>query len=267
MEEEVTTTEVAEEVSTEEVAEGTEETQEAPVEDGELHIPQPKRKQSAQERIDEITKARREAEREKEYWRKLALTKETTPTPPEVVQTKDGRPTVDHFGTTEEYEDALVAWHIEKRDRVTLQERQEREQQEALELYQERAARVRDIYEDFDEVVSRPVFSKVMRDVLLKSENGPEVSYYLALPENKSITARIKTLPPDAQIYELGKLEVKLEIAKKTKKTTGAPPPITPVETTTGGKAVLDESQLSDEEWFRLDQKRRLEKLQKKHGG
>jgi len=91
------------------------------------------------------------------------------------------------------------------------------------------------------------------------------VSYYLGRPENRAITDRIRSLSPQEQVYELGKLEAQLIIAQKTKKTTTAPEPIKPVGIT--GKMDVDESKLSDDEWFALEEKRRLEKLKKKYGG
>jgi len=57
-----------------------------------------------------------------------------------------------------------------------------------------------------------------MRDTLLRSEEGAMVSYYLGRPENRAITDRIRSLSPQEQVYELGKLEAQLIIAQKTKK-------------------------------------------------
>ncbi|MCE5226673.1 MAG: hypothetical protein LLG05_12550 [Porphyromonadaceae bacterium] len=248
------------EVNTEESAEVKEEVAQEVTETDEYQLPPPvKKKQSAQDRIDEITRARREAEREAEYWRKKVLgdAKEEVREP---VRT-DGRPTIEQFNTAEEYEDALLEWHTAKREQKNLAEQKKREETDALEKFKERAAKVKEVYEDFDYIVERPVFSPTMRNTLLKSESGPEVSYFLGRPENQSIADRIKKLPPEDQIYELGKLETKLSIAKTTRKTTGAPPPITPVGTTTGGTDV-DWSKLSDDEWFARREAEKRKKLQ-----
>lgn len=267
MENEEVSTEVAE--STEEVAvqpeqetEVKEETTEA-VEPG-IAIPPPK-KQTAQERINEVTRLRREAEREAEYWRKIALEKEAKPEIPKVEPT-DGRPTIDNFQTAEEYEDALIAWHESKRSEKIQKERQQEEEAQLVSQFKEKAAKVREVYEDFDEVVNQPVFSPHMRDALLRSENGAEVSYFLARPENAAIREKIKSYPPSIQVYELGKLEAKMELAKKTKTVTKATAPIDPIDTT-GGGGVVDESKLSDDEWFKRRQQLKREEVKKKYGG
>lgn len=260
-EQEVITPEGAEEAAVQEIPAETPvvtepETPEPEVE--EVVIPPPV-KQTAQERINEITRKRREAEREVERLQKALADKEKAP-----VSSPD-RPKIENFETQEAYEDALFNWRDSKKQNETLAEQRKREESEALAKYRANAEKVRSVYEDFDEVVEQPVFSPTMRDVLLNSDEGPMVSYFLGRPENQAITDKIRALPERLQVYELGKLEAKLLLAQKTKKPTGAPAPISPVGAT--GGHTIDESKLTDDEWFKLEKERQYEKIKKKYGG
>jgi hypothetical protein len=100
---------------------------------------------------------------------------------------------------------------------------------------------------------------------LLNSDNGPELAYFLGRPENRTTAEKIRNFPVEIQLYELGKLEASLLVAKKTKKVPSAPPPLTPVGMGTGGEE--DPSKMSTAEWMEWDKKRTLERLSKKHGG
>jgi len=115
----VSTEQVAEEVQEQEVnqesnqepnQENTETIAEQPTEttEPEIVIPPPK-KQTAQERINELTRKRREAEREAERLRELLEKKEKAP---ERMITE--RPRLEEFATTEQYEDALLEWNTQR---------------------------------------------------------------------------------------------------------------------------------------------------------
>lgn len=217
-----------------------------------------KPKKTAKERIDELTRKRRDAEREAEYWRKKAL--ETTP-PPKVEAPAPARPKLEQFETTEAYEDALLAWNDKRKEIETQTEKQKREEAEVFQTFQERAKKVREEFDDFDEVVEQPIFSQHMREALLYSENGPSVAYHLGT--NPGEAARIRNLPPTLQLLELGKLETKLLLAKQTKKVTSAPAPPTPVGMA-GGAKEKDPSEMSITEWMEWDRKQSLEKAKLK---
>ena len=254
--EEVTTTEqVAEEVQ-EETPAVVEEVAQEETQSEEIEIPKPK-KPNYQERINELTRKRREAEREAEHWKELVSKKE-------VIQTSN-RPQLENFSTQEAYEDALFDWRDKGKQSEIQKTQQIKSEEEALVKFKANAEKVKSVYEDFDEIVEQPVFSPTMREVLLNSDEGPMVSYFLGRPENQETADKIRRLPERQQVYELGKLEAKLILAQKQKKPTGAPTPISPVGATGGG--TIDESKLSDDEWFKLEQQRELAKLKKKYGG
>jgi hypothetical protein len=262
--------EAAEEVQVEAPAEETEQTTEEFVETPVETPPVPPKKKSAQERIDEITRARREAEREREYWKQVALAKEHGNTPPQQPPRQPSpfppRPELSQFETTTAYEDALFEWRDNIKELQTRSTMIQQEQNTALQAFNDRARKLREEHEDFDEVIESPVFSPVMRAALLKSEAGPEVAYFLGLPENRDAAEKIRALPIEMQPYELGKLATKLELAKQTKKVPSAPPPIKPVGMTGGGTGV-DPSKMSTAEWMEWDKQKRLEKLKSKFGG
>lgn len=228
--------------------------------------PEPK-KPTAQERINEITKARREAEREAAYWRKVALEKQGEPAPQIQTPPTSPRPKRDQFETEEAYEDALINFRLEERERATTEQRQRTEQEQAYAAYQKRAAAVRAEHEDFDIVTEEPVFTPAMKAAILHSENGPSIAYHLGLPENRELAERIGRMPAELQAYEVGKLETQILVAKQTKKTTTAPPPIKPVGMGGGDAGPADESKMTDAEWFKHYQDQKKQRLAKKYGG
>jgi hypothetical protein len=256
--------EVTEEVQVEEPAEEVVEQVEEPA--GEV-VQFEQKKKTAQERIDEITKARREAEREREYWKKVALEKEppTKIEPVEVAPRLPARPAQHEFDTQEEYEDALLVWHDTKKTVQTEAQRQKAAQDDALKSFNVRAKELRATYDDFDEVIEAPVFSPIMRTVIANSEHGPEVAYFLGKPENEAVAEKIRNLPTEMQPYEIAKLESRLLLAKQTKKVPGAPPPLKPVGLS-GGSTEDDTSKMSMTEFMEWDRQRTLEKLKAKYG-
>ena len=260
--------ESAEEEVVEEVQEETpaEEPTEEPVVEEEVPIIEPPGKKTAQKRIDEITRARREAEREREYWKKVALEKGETPVP---IHTPQGpaRPTLDQFETTVEYEDALFEWRDRVKSIESAATTERVEQETAVRTFNDRARKLREENDDFDEVIEAPVFSPTMRSVLLQSDNGPEVAYFLGKPENRDQAEKIRNLPASRQAYEIGKLESNLLLAKKTRKVPGAPPPITPVGMGGGTKTEEPNADSPIEVWMAWDDKKRLDKLKRQIDG
>jgi len=224
------------------------------------------RKKTAQERIDEITRARRQAEREADYWKRVAQERAQEPQVQPQTPQIPTRPNINQYQTQEEYEDALFAWRDNKRYIETNSERMKRDLGEAQRSFNIRATKFREEHEDFDEVINNPVFSPAMSIALLKSENGPEVAYFLGLPENRPVVEKISNLPVEVQLYELGKLETNLLLAKKTRKIPSAPSPITPVGGS-GTGAEEDPSKMSTEAWMEWEKKTRMDKLKKKYGG
>jgi hypothetical protein len=231
-------------------------------------IDQEPHKQTAQERINELTRKRRDAERDAEYWKAKALRDRTEePEREQIAPLSDvlPRPKLYDFENQEAYEDALISWHGKKTSIEVAEKRKQAEVAEALSSFNKKAAALREEYVDFDDVIEAPVFSPFMRNALLRSENGPEMAYFLGRPENRETAERILHQPPEQQLYELGKLEVNLLLTKKTKKATSAPEPIKPVGM--GGTAKVDPDKMSDQEWYEWEKKRQAQKFKEKYGG
>jgi hypothetical protein len=239
----------AEEVQTEEVAE-------VPA------FEQP-RKKTAQERIDELTRKRREAEREAEYWRKAALDKEPAKAEP-AKPSGPQRPTLDQFESHEDFVAAAVEWTIQQRESAARIEKEQKEEVEALSTFQKRANKLRAEYDDFDELVGSTPFTPYMRKIIANIENGPAIAYYLG--QNREIAETLCRLSPEIQSYEIGKLESKLLLAKSTKKATSAPPPISPVGMG-GGTKEKTLSEMTTAEAMEYFKQQDLAKLKKKLGG
>lgn len=184
-----------------------------------------------QQRFDELTRARHEAEREAAYWKSLASKPAQQDQP---VQ----KPTRDAFQSDEEFIEAVADWKAEqriqeafsKREEAERQRREVEETQRRQMTYAERAeAAVKEI-PDFYEVVSAsdiPV-SDAVRDVLIESDKGPELAYHLA--KNPDVAEHLNTLSPLAAARELGRIEATLsKPAVQPKPVTKAPAPIKPI--------------------------------------
>lgn len=203
-----------------------------------------------QARIDELTRARHEAEREAQYYRTVAEQSNK--------REAEQRPAKDSFATDDEYVEALTEWKARKAVTAAMAERDaqraESAKQDAMstkaETFAQRAALFKATAEDFDEVMESAEkirVSQSMREAILDSEYGPQISYHLA--KNPDEAAKIAAMEYNAAARAIGRIEAKIEAGKQSAKTTNAPDPVTPVRGS-GGKFVRDESAMSDAEWY-----------------
>lgn len=233
-EESVTTEAETTDVETEESAASEETTEETSAEP-------PKKSKGVQKRLDEITRLRYEAERRAEqerqerlYWQQKAMG-ETKPSAPV------NKPTVDQYGTYEEYLEALSDWKVDQRLASERAERERQQQEESQRskamTYKERASKAREKYDDYEQIAHGSHWSPTqsMTEAIVESEMGPDIAYYLG--NNPEEAERISKLSPAGQHRELGKLEAKLS-APPPPKPTKAPPPIEP----TGSRAKAEKS-------------------------
>lgn len=210
---------------------GTEETGQAD-DAGEATEEPPKRVPWFQKRIDEVTRAKYDAQREADYWRGLAEGRNPTPQQP---QKQDGPPQLEQFETYEDYEEARIAHVVEQR---LAQARQQEQRNTVLRSYEERAAAVRASKPDYDNVVGDPTLpiTPVMAEVIRESDLGPEVAYHLGT--NRQEAERIASLPPHRQAAELGRIEAVLT-TKAPAPASSKPIPPAPVQTVGGLSAGL----------------------------
>lgn len=225
---------------------------------------QGKFKPKVQQRIDEITRARHEAEREAAYWRQRAEAASgnkdgKAPSSPNEAPAK---PSVDQFQDYADYVEALTEWKAEQKVRDVLSARDAEKAKEAeskvkqtkAEAWEARQAQTRASLPDYDEVVglSDLQIAPHVAETLLDSDVGPAVAYHLA--KNPDLAERINAMSPLAAAREIGRLEsaVAKPAAAPANTISKAPPPITPVGTR--ATPVQDPDKMTTDDWLKWRQ-------------
>ena len=257
--EEVVDAVVAEEVETEEVETVDTETDETEeTEDGEAEAkaeePEPEKsstskKDGFQKRIDEITKIRRELERDRNYWRELAESKQVAPDPVE-----PGKSLADF-----EYDEGKYATYLTDLAKVDAKAEVDRQ------LDSDRQARSRadfsskeaDFSENLDDyhIVTRSNDLKItepMLAVMQGADKGPDILYYLG--KNPDVAERLAAMPPGAMAMELGRIEVTKLVKEKPSTVSTAPKPV-PKIAAVSSKVTVDPVKMSDTQFRKWRQK------------
>lgn len=234
---------VAESSPAEETAEAIE--QEADAEDtAEDSGAEPKKKSKVQERIDELTAKRREAEREAQYWREQA---EKSIKPEKAnVDVEPVKPKFDDFSDIDEYEAAVEKYASDKAvyqesqviKRQTELQKQFEEQQRAA-TFAAKSAEFAARHPDFYAAVQNPnlTISNEMAEAIRSSDRGPELAYHLG--KNPELAEQIAALPASLQYMTLGKLEASLTApTPPAVPMTKAPAPVKPI----GSKALVEKA-------------------------
>jgi len=214
-------------------------------------------KNRVQERIDELTKARREAEREKEYWREMAMKSEKSEqTPvkaPEPVEVKtledfdfDERAYTSYIFEQARNEAVQAAKHALQEDNTS---REAQTRQREFQAKEKEYAKEMPDYMQVTRDTSLPL-TKEMVDIASSSDQGPAILYHLA--KNPDISEMIAGLPPLIAAREMGKIEAKL--SKEAKSTSKAPPPPPKIKGVDAGLKVAPDDpssdKLSTEKWL-----------------
>ena len=200
-----------------------------------------KKRQSAQERINQVTAKRREAER---VAKELQAENERLAARLSKLETVE--PKLEDFDYDESrYQAALIAHHSKQVRKEELaenatdtQSRLESINTEAeaarVETYSLRAAEFAEKAPDFHTVVGASTLpvTDAVQEQILDSDMGPEIAYYMA--KNPGEGAKIAHLsnPMDAA-RAIGRLEARLS-QPPPKRTTQAPPPLKAVAGSTG---------------------------------
>lgn len=188
---------------------------------------------------DRLERAQRKHERETEDLRQIAL--RNAPKVEPVAATPDAAPKREDF---QDYEDFIraEARHVateavkterEAQDKSSREQAATRERQTVEQAHVTREEAARTKYSDYDDVARNPalVITNDMADVLVLSDDGPDLAYYLG--KNPAEAERIARLHPKLVAKELGRLSAKLASTTETVTLSKAPEPITPVS---GGK-------------------------------
>jgi len=219
------------------------------------------------ERFAELTRLRRDAERDRDHWRDLAIRHQSPkPAEPAAPPLQVDKPkTLADFnfdeGQHQAYlfqQSAKAATEAAKRELRAEQEAQ-RKQRELSEY----ATRVRDFAKDkpdFNEVANYAPISDQVAEMVIRAEQGPEIAYHLG--KNPDVATSLSALPPSVAAFELGMLAAKLkydreQVSKAKTVLSQAPPPAPRIEGAGEGglKAKPDDPEsdksLSDAEWTR----------------
>jgi hypothetical protein len=212
-------------------------------------------------RIDELTRYRREAERERDYWRELAMQNNDQRSKlPEQVEQEPPRTLEDFEYDEAKYQQYILEKAVQEAQRgaVTEAERvlNERQQQQEIQAkhqqFQNRENKYADTIDDYWQVARNddvPV-SQAMAEAITDSPDGPAVLYYLG--KNPDIASMIAGLPPQSAAREIGKIEAKL--TTQAASTSKAPPPAKKID---GVDPAIEKNpdDMSIEEWTRWREK------------
>lgn len=220
--------------------------------EGEGGEPKPKGK-SVQDRFDEMTAARREAEREAEYWRTKALAREE-PVKEKEEAKPDPEPNPADYDLGDldpKYNRDVARWDARQEFRQVLErEREEaqtaearREFQRLAATYEERVSAAAEKYPDFEEVVTRSAkagkwpCTEMMRAGILESEAGVDLAYHFATHPDEAI--RISRMDDYDQARAIGRLEARYLDAPQPQ-VSRAPAPPKAQARGSGGQFVTD---------------------------
>jgi len=207
-----------------------------------------RRGKTAQDRINDLTRARREAERERDFYKGLV----SQPTPASPVEGAS-KPTPDSFETYDEYVEALTDWKVEQT--INKQSTVKAQQTESMVREANWAAKLeeaRQTLPDYAEVVgsSEVNIAPHVADALFDSELGPQLAYHMA--QHPEYAERLNKLSPNKAALELGRLEAALS-TPVAKPTTKAPAPVSPIRSAPARQ--VDPAKLSTEEYIEFRRK------------
>lgn len=225
------------------------------------------RPKGVQKRIDELTRLRYDAERDRDYWRQLALQQQPQAKPePARPEAPKPVPKLEDFNYDEAAYQAALFEHAsaEAARKVREELRRETEQQqkqERVKSWKTRETEFKAKNPDYEQVAYYAPISDAMAEVIQESELGPAIAYYLG--KNTAEAEQIAQLDSVRAARALGRIEAKLEqpatpppSKPAVSKAPPPPPRIEAVDTAVTVRADSPESdKLSDSEWLKLRNK------------
>jgi hypothetical protein len=179
-------------------------------------------------RFDEVYRHRREAERERDYWREQAMQAKPKEPEPLVLPTPE-----QHGFDDAKYQSALVEYNrgIAKATAISAYQAEKARDQQ-----QQKAQSFRQLETEFE--AKNPQYrekvynsglpiSQATAELIADSPDGPAVALYLA--DNLELAQQIYDLPPVQAARELGRIEARLaqKVTPKPALTNAPPPPPT----------------------------------------
>jgi hypothetical protein len=213
-----------------------------------------------QARIDELTRARHQSDREAVYWREMAQQQQQREQQAQAEPV--AKPQAGQFASYDEFTEALADWKAEAKIRSVLSERDAQAAQRAegaarqaqQATFAERVSIAQQSIADFDQVVGNAEveISPHVREVLLDSDAGPVLAYVLA--KNPDEARRISKMSPLMAARELGRIEAAIAQNGVPPASPAAGRPVSnapaPARTTaTGTSASKDPARMSMDEY------------------
>ena len=170
-------------------------------------------KPGLQTRIDELTRSRREAEREAAYWKARANGTDSAQTPAPQAAPIPKPPVATDFATPEEYQDALVDYKVEQK--LTLRDQRSKQVQavtERADSWQTRLQTAKTAIADYSEVMDAadtPIANHVA-ELLFEHDLGANLAYHFA--KNPDVLEKLNSMTPAKAAFEIGKLADKLDV-------------------------------------------------------
>lgn len=216
--------------------------------------PEKPKAKGVQKRLDELTKLRYDAERDRDYWRQLAMqAQQPQQQQPQAPQAQpDVEPQVQNFSTYEEYTKAMASYTVRQEIRAQQEQvAQQRAQYEAMarrEAFEQKIRTFSEQAPDFHSVAMNPSLpiNDAMAEAIQSSDIGPALLYHLG--KNPQEAQRISQMSPYQAALQLGKLEAQLS-APQPKRVTNAPEPMATLQGTSAASS--DPMRLTPEEWAR----------------
>lgn len=253
------------------VVEKTEKKEEADsskTEEKEVESSLPQKRDKVQERIDDLTKKRRVAERQAEFERAKRLEAEEELKKLKTKIPATDRPKKADFENEDDYLEALIDWKAEQKikgaeegkTKASVEEKEKTAVQEADAELDEVMEKGRGMFKDFNATVldENLILSKDLIETVLSTDKPEELLYYLG--KNPDEAENLSKQAPLAIMYELGKIKTGMSIAftgdekkekeekaSSQKKITKAPAPIIPVKSS--GVIDKDPNDMSPKEY------------------
>ncbi len=193
-------------------------------------------------RIDELTREKYDAQRERDYWREQAIRNQRQPEQRQEQASQQheasDKPTMEQHGfDVAAYTEALYEWHKQQDAKSAQKAKEAESEQERAKRYLESVQAFAETHPDFYEVFhgGLPV-SESMAQAITETDNPAAIAYYLG--QNPEEAARIAAMSPTGASRAIGRIEAKLESQAapvavdtarqpETKTVTKAPPPVT----------------------------------------
>ena len=236
---------------TEETTEADDGEAKAEAKDPEPSDPSPEKKSDGvQKRIDELTKLRRDQERETDYWKQMAQNKENAP--PTV--TKELKTLADFEYDEGKYSEYVVG---QARADATLETDRKFDLEKQARIQADFSAQEADFAKNVDDyhITTRNQDLKLTGEMVAaaqSSEAGAEVLYYLG--KNPEVADRLARMSPLQMARDMGKIEAVKLVKKKAPSESKAPKPV-PKLKPTDSKVEVSPANMTDTQFRKWRQK------------